>query len=96
MNQTDLRLLILDVLRHVQALGGREWSGLNADACPIGALEGFDSYTGLEATQIIEERLGRPLELDTAFVDRAGKRALTLDQIVDYVAKALGGEGASL
>ena len=54
-----VRSLILSVLQEVQEMSGREWNGLVGDAKPIGALEGFDSLSGIEVTVMIEERLGR-------------------------------------
>jgi acyl carrier protein len=89
MVQQSFESLVVDVLREAQKLGGREWSELNVDCKPIGDLEGFDSLTAVEATVMIEEKLGCDLEIDSVFVSESGKRALTIKEICDRIAKKL-------
>jgi acyl carrier protein len=89
MVQQSFESLVVDVLHEAQKLGGREWSELSADCKPIGDLEGFDSLTAVEATVMIEEKLGCDLELDSVFVSENGKRALTIKEICEQLAKKL-------
>jgi hypothetical protein len=89
--------VVLDALREVQQLGGHEWKKPPADLPVIGALEGFDSLTGIEATALVEkklaEKLGRTdpveLKLDSIFVSPDGSKALSLADVVSTVSAAM-------
>lgn len=88
MSPAKIQSFVLEVLREVQTLSGREWVGLDSSAKPIGDLEGFDSLSGVEATVMIEEKLGlSDLKVDSVFVSENGKRALTVEEIVQRIAK---------
>ena len=86
---------VLDVLREVQSLSGREWNGLGDDANPIGSLDGFDSLSAVEATTMMEARLGCTLEIESVFVSEDGKRALTLKEISERLSKVLSSKGGT-
>lgn len=87
MTPDEVRSVVLDVLHDVQQISGREWSGLDGDAKPIGSLHGFDSLSGVEATVMVEQKLGCRLDLESVFVSDNGKRALTLNQISELLSK---------
>jgi len=87
--------VVLDVLHEVQKISAREWSDLGAEAKPIGGLDGFDSLSAVEATVMIEEKLGCKFELDSVFVSEDGKRALTLKEISERLSKLLAGKGGA-
>ena len=89
MSEQSFESLVVNVLREAQELSGRKWSELSVDCKPIGDLEGFDSLTAVEATVMIEEKLGCDLELDSVFVSENGKRALTIKEICEGLAKKL-------
>ncbi len=94
MSLDEIQTIVLDVLRDVQTLSGREWVGLDPNAEPIGQLDGFDSLCGVEATVMVEERLGcGDLDVDTVFVSRDGKRALTVKEIAQRISKLLAAKG---
>jgi acyl carrier protein len=84
-NHKEVVAAILTVLEEVQALSGRTWRDLEAAAKPIGALDGFDSLCGVEATLILEERLNCSFGGSSAFVSPDGTRALSVNQIADSV-----------
>lgn len=81
MTQQQIAAAVLDVVRDVQKLSGRTWKGLRDDEKPIGDLDEFDSLLGVEATVLIENKIGFRLNLNTVFVSADGKRALTVREI---------------
>ncbi len=96
MSLEKIQTIVLDVLREVQTLSGREWAGLIPDAKPIGQLEGFDSLCAVEATVLVEERLGcGDLEIDTVFVAEDGSRALSVKEIAQRISKLLASKGGN-
>lgn len=94
MSLAEIQAIVLEVLREVQVLSGREWVGLDPDAEPVGQLDGFDSLCAVEATVMVEERLGcGDLDVDTVFISGDGKRALTVKEIAQNVSKLLAAKG---
>jgi acyl carrier protein len=92
MSLEEIQAIVLDVLREVQTLSGRQWVGFDPDAEPIGQLDGFDSLCAVEVTVMVEERLGcGDLHEDTVFV--SGKRALTVKQTAQWISKLLAAKG---
>lgn len=89
MTQDEVRSVIIDVLREVQQISGREWGELPMDAAPIGCLDGFDSLGAVEATVMIEEKLGCNIEVESVFVSESGKRALTLEEVAERLCRVL-------
>lgn len=96
MSLDEIRSIVLEVLREVQTLSGRPWTGVDPAAKPIGELDGFDSLTAIEATVMIEEKLGCPdLGVDSVFVSEDGKRPLTVEQIARHISKLLATGGVA-
>jgi acyl carrier protein len=93
MSPETIQTEILRALREVQELSGRKWSQLGPDLKPIGALDGFDSLASVEATVMIEEKLGCSLDMDSVFLSEDGKRALTVKEISERLAKLLVAKG---
>ena len=94
MNKAEIAALVVAVLKEVQETSGREWTKLEGDAAPIGALDGFDSLSGMEATTLIEQKLKDLTGLDSLgdeslFV--TNDKALTLDEVCDKISAALPG-----
>jgi len=89
MTPQELLPVVLEVLREAQQLSGREWTPLAPDAKPIDVLDGFDSLAGVEATVMIEEKLGTTLDIESVFVSEDGKKALTVKQICERLAKLI-------
>jgi hypothetical protein len=91
MSLDEIQTIVLEVLREVQTLSGREWAGLELSAKPLGSLDGFDSLSSVEATVMVEERLGcRDLGVDSIFISDDGERALTVEEIAQRASKLLG------
>ena len=93
MTEAEVKAIVLDVLLEVQSLSGREWNNLDDKSKPIGSLEGFDSLSAVEATAMLEEKLGCTLELDSAFVSEDGNHALTLKEISKRLGILLSSKG---
>ena len=94
MTEDEIRGVVLGVLKEIQSVSGREWSGLELDVKPIGTLDGFDSLSAVEATVMVEEKLGCLLTLESIFISEDGKRALTLKEIAGQLCEMLAGGGA--
>ena len=89
MTPEEIKTVVIDVLKEVQIASGREWIDLDGGARPIGAVPGFDSLCAIEATVLIEERMGCGIEVDTLFVSENGTRALTLNDVCGRIAEVL-------
>ncbi len=94
MRREEIEGLVLAVLQDVQETSGKSWMGLSRNATPIGALDGFDSLTALEATVLIEERLKTSAGVQThddecLFIE--GNRALSLKEVCDRIEALLAG-----
>jgi hypothetical protein len=87
MNLKNIQSIVLEVLQEVQTLSGRRWIGLGPSAKPIGQLDGFDSQNGLEATAMIEKKLGCKIAPDSIFVSEDGKRVLTVREATERIAR---------
>ena len=95
MSLDEIQSNVLEVLQDVQTLSGRSWTGLDPTAKPIGHLDGFDSLSAVEATVMVEEKLGcRDLEVDSVFISEDGTRALTVKEIAQRISKLLTASGA--
>lgn len=82
----ELERIVIDVLRDVEDISGRQWNGIALNASPIGTLPGFDSQSGIEATVGIELKLGCEFGVDSVFVSADGRRALTVKEIAERIA----------
>lgn len=90
MSIDEIQSVVLEVLREVQTLSGRSWTGLEPTAKPIGAVDSFDSLTAVEATVMVEEKLGcSDLGVDSIFVSEDGTRALTIEEVVQRLSMLL-------
>lgn len=94
MSVDEIQTVLLEVLRDVQTLSGRPWSGLSPAARPIGQLDGFDSLSSVEATVMLEEKLGcGDLEIESIFISEDGKRALTVKEIAQRLSELTSSRG---
>jgi hypothetical protein len=94
MSPQEIQSVVLDVLKDIQVLSGRPWIDLDPNGAPIGQLDGFDSLTAVEATVMIEERLGgHDWEVESIFVSEDGEHALTVEEIAQRVSKLLSAAG---
>ena len=97
MKKKEVAAAIEEALKEVQELGGHEWVPPAPKAKVIGGLEGFESLTAIEATVLVEQKIGSRLGLDgplslgkdSIFHSQDGRRARRLDEVVDAVAAAV-------
>lgn len=95
MSPDEIQSIVFEVLRNFQTLSGRSWTEMDPTAKPIGHLDGFDSLSAVEATVMVEERLGcRDLEVDSVFISEDGRRALTVKETAQRISKLLAARGA--
>ena len=85
LRKSDIKTTVLAVLREVQEISGRPYAEIKDDDTPFEALDGFDSLIGIEATAMIEARLGCELDAMSVFVSEDGRRALTLSETCEQV-----------
>ena len=83
MRLEQVQKAIIEVLREIQTISGREVVPMNSSTCPIGDLPGFDSLNGIEATLQISEKLGYDFSLDNLLVDDGGRRALRISEVAE-------------
>ena len=85
MDRGKIQSEVVAALEAVQTLSGKEYVSLGANDKPIGRLDGFDSLCGVEATVMIEGRIGCEINRDSLFVTEDGNQAATLEEICDYL-----------
>jgi hypothetical protein len=85
MSKEQIRAALVAVLKQVQELSGRTWSILKPTDKPIGSLDGFDSLCSIEATVMVEQKLGVALGTNSVFVSDDGKQALSIEEITQRV-----------
>lgn len=93
MTVNDIEFNVIAALKEVQQLSGRAWADLNPSSKPIGELDGFDSLASIEATVVIEGKLGCKIEQNSLFISDDETRALTIRQICERLAEVLEASG---
>ena len=71
---------VIEAVVQVQHASGRSIEGIGPDTCPFKDVEGFDSLSGVEATVLLSEALGRDLP-DSVFVPEQSSRALSVNDV---------------
>ena len=87
MDATSIKTMVLDVLRDVQEISGEDYVDIGPGDKPLGTLGGFDSLKQIEATVMVQDRLGCEIERDSLFVSEDGRRATTLVEICGHLAE---------
>ena len=95
MDKNKVMEKVIQAIVHVQEVSGRAAGGIGSGTKPIGDAEGFDSLSGVEATVILSESLGREVSDDNLFVSKDGHQALSISQITDNLCKSIGVEADS-
>lgn len=85
MNAYEIRNLVTNELKAVQEISGRKYTQLDQGDKPLEKLDGFDSLIGVEATALIESRIGCEIPRDSLFISANGKRASTMAEIFNYL-----------
>jgi hypothetical protein len=83
LDKQTVRAALVAVLRQVQETSGRPCPAITDTIKPIGDLPGFDSLLAVEATVLLEQKLGCTLASGTPFISDSGTRALRMDMIVE-------------
>ena len=84
MDRQEIVTKVIETVAQVQDVSGRSSAGIGMSTRPVGGVEGFDSYSGVEATVMISKSLGVDLPIDyNPFVSRDEKRALSVGEIAD-------------
>jgi formylmethanofuran dehydrogenase subunit E len=81
----EVRAAVTQAIAEVQKLGGHACPDIEIGLRPIGQLEGFDSLISIEATVIVETKLGCDLGIESIFVSEDGGRSLSIDEVVERV-----------
>lgn len=82
LDKQAVRGALISVLRQVQKVSGRSCPEITDATKPIGDLQGFDSLLAVEATVLLEQKLGCTLA-DIPFISEGGTRALGIGAIVE-------------
>lgn len=90
MYQEEVVGRVIDAVRQVQELSGREVGAISASTHPLRDVEGFDSLGGIEATVILSESMGQGLP-DNVFVSEDGRQTLSIGEIADDLCEAMKG-----
>ena len=82
MKRKEILSLVVETLRSIQEMNGKEVGNINEDTVPIGELAGFDSLTGEEFIIMIGNYIPIPKTAKLCVSDD-GKKALNVRQIVN-------------
>ena len=90
MDKQEVNTRVVQAVCVVQEMSGRSAGNIGSGTRPIRDLDGFDSLSGVEATVVLSELLGHELPDDfNPFVSEDGRRALSIDEIIDSVENIL-------
>jgi acyl carrier protein len=85
MNVTQITAALQGILTEVQEMSCRPTASLTGADKPIGQLDGFDSLSSIEATVMIEAKLGIDAKCDSLFISEDGSKALTVEEVVQRI-----------
>lgn len=86
----DIIRVLCDVLAEIQESTGRAKKQITGSMCPIGGLADFDSLNAVEATVLIEQRLGIELDCANIFVNAEGTKAISVSEAASTIDEAIG------
>lgn len=94
MTQQEAAVGVTCVIDEIQAMSGRERCEIVSGTKPIGDVPGFDSYSAIEATVLLAERLSVDVPGDAnIFINQAGDMALTVAEIAERIIEIAGNHG---
>ena len=79
---------IAEVVRETQEASGHPTATIEGSLRPVGGLEGFDSLLGVEATILLEQKLGVKFSTESVFV--TNQAASSVAEIADRVLEQMG------
>ncbi|MDE2824068.1 MAG: hypothetical protein OXK79_11265 [Chloroflexota bacterium] len=97
MDRQEIVNKVIETVAQVQDVSGRSSADIGVSTRPVGGVEGFDSYSGVEATAMLSASLAIDLPKDyNPFISRDGKRAQSVGEIADslrayFKAEAIAG-----
>ncbi len=89
MDANEIKNVVCQVLTEIQVDNGRPAPNLSGGTCPMGVLDGFDSYSCLEASMRLSDYLGCEIEKDLDLFSRQG-RPRTIDEIAQDLCQIIG------
>ncbi|MEX0803152.1 MAG: hypothetical protein WD688_07535 [Candidatus Binatia bacterium] len=89
-NVDEIVRVLCEVLTEIQQSTGRETNQISGSSCPIGGLPDFDSLNAVEATVLVEQRLGVNLDCANIFVNAEGLKALSVSEAAAKIHEAIG------
>ena len=96
LNKAEIRRVVLQAVADAAGLSGEEANRLTDETRPIGGIEGFDSYSGVEATTAICHILDRDLPNNfNPFIHSSDRRAASIAEVVEAVFAQLRGKVGS-
>ena len=84
MNRDDVLRQVIEAVVQVQQASDRSVEGIGPATRPFKDVEDFDSLSGVEATVLLSETLGRDLP-DSVFTPEQGDRVLSINEVADRV-----------
>jgi acyl carrier protein len=81
MRAAEIEILIIEVLKELQAGADGTPHEITPGTRPLLDLEFFDSLLAIETTVVLEEHLKCKFAVDSVFVDRDTDAALTISEI---------------
>jgi len=90
MNPEDVKDQFIEVLTEIQIDSGYGETSISGKTCPMTDLEGFDSLLGVEAINMLSDKLEVEIpssQIHKICLSQDGKRWLTIDESVDVVCK---------
>ncbi len=97
MTRNEIQAAVTAAIAEVEERCGRQApSALTGQIRPVVDLDCWDSLLGVEATLVIEQKVGRDLDVESIFVTDGDKpKARSIDEIVDVLFECLAGEHAA-
>lgn len=97
MTKDQIRAAVTATIAEIEARCGREApQALPGEIRPVIDLACWDSLLGVEATLIIEQKVGRELGVESIFVTDGDKpKARSIDEIVNVLLGSLANEDAA-
>lgn len=97
MTKNEVRAAVAAAISEIEEQCGRETPpALPDEMRPVVDLGCWDSLLGVEATLVIEQKIGRELGVESIFVTDGDKpKARSIDEIVNVLFDSLAGEHAA-
>ena len=84
MNKKEATDKVIEAIAKIQEDSGRLATSMQSSTRPFRDVEGFDSYSGVEATLLLSEMFGHELP-DSVFIPKEGKQILSVTEIADNI-----------